>query len=194
MQLENTFTVPASPDKVWTYLLDVERVVPCMPGAEITGVVDEKTWKGKVSVKLGPVSLSFAGALQMEEADESGKRVVLKAKGTETRGKGAISATVTSRLEPAEGGTKVAIVTDLTISGAVAHYGRGMIADVSQKFTDQFAQCLAAQLGNSGDGATGEAQPPAPQAVSGVQLGLCALWRALGRGFRRLVPGSSRES
>lgn len=199
MRLENSFTVPSSADRVWDFMMDVERVAPCMPGAEITEAVDENTWKGKVSVKLGPVGLSFAGTLTREEVDERGRRVVLKAKGQETRGKGIASATVTSELEPADNGTKVMVITDLQISGAAAQYGRGMIADVSERFTREFAECLARRIG-SGDAARREAdaagEPPAGEAaeakpVSGIRIGLWAAFRALLRGLRRLLPGSS---
>jgi len=195
MRLENTFTVPGSADRVWDFMMDVERVAPCMPGAEITEAVDENNWKGKVSIKLGPVSLSFAGTLTRDEVDETGLRVVLKAKGQEMRGKGMASATVTSELEPSEGETKVIVVTDLQISGPAAQYGRGMIADVSERFTREFAECLArrigAEEGGDGGGVGGSAEEAAARPVSGIRLGLWAAFRALRRGLRRLLPGSS---
>lgn len=198
MQLENSFTVPGAADRVWDFMMDVERVAPCMPGAEITEAVDENNWKGKVSIKLGPVSLSFAGTLTREEVDEAGRRVVLKAKGQETRGKGMASATVTSELEEAEGGTKVVVVTDLQISGAAAQFGRGMIADVSQRFTREFAECLAKRIGGGateGGDADGDessaGEESSARPVSGIRLGIWAAFRALRRGLRRLLPGSS---
>ncbi len=175
-------------------MLDVEQVAPCMPGAEITGKVDERTWKGKVGIKLGPVSLAFAGTLVREEVDESAKRVVLKAEGSETRGKGAASAVVTSKLEPTDEGTRVDVITDLTISGAVAQYGRGMIADVAQRFTAEFAQCLAARMGSpAGEAGAEAAPPPVAKPVSGLRLGVWALFRAIGRSFGRLF-GTSKGS
>ena len=81
MEIENEFTVPAPIDHVWAYLLDVERVAPCMPGAELTEVVDDTTWKGKVNMKLGPVSLSFAGTVTMQDRDDHAHKIVLSAKG-----------------------------------------------------------------------------------------------------------------
>lgn len=191
MKLENSFVVPGAPDDVWAFMLDVERVVPCMPGAEITETVDERTWKGKVSIKLGPVSLAFVGRVVREETDEAARRVVLGAKGSEARGKGMASATVTSQLLPAGDGTRVDIVTDLVLSGAVAQYGRGLVADVSRRFTDEFARCLAGQLGASSSG-VGEAAVPAPAAkpISGIRLGVWALFRAIGRLFGRGRPKS----
>lgn len=198
MRLENSFVVGAAPERVWDFLLDVERVAPCIPGAELTGAVDEQTWKGKVGVKLGPVSLSFAGTVVREETDEAGRRVMLRAQGTETRGKGTASATVTSQLEPSDAGTRVVVVTDLQISGAVAQFGRGMLADVSQRFTDEFARCLAAQLAGSLEsgvpvgGAPGGAPPSRP--VSGLRLAAWASFRALRRNLSRILPfGSPRR-
>ncbi len=194
VQLENTIEIPAPPDRVWAYMLDVERVAPCMPGAELTEVVDDRTWKGKVAVKLGPVSLSFSGTVVMQEKDEATRTVVLKADGKETKGKGAASALVTSRMEEMEGSaTRVTIAADLSISGALAQFGRGMLADVSQRMAGQFADCLAARMAAEAQAAeapAGEAVPSelprAAEPVGGIRLALWALVRAIGRAFARL--------
>ncbi len=209
MELENTLEIPASLDRVWGFMLDVEQVAPCMPGAELTEIIDDHTWKGKVNVKLGPVSLSFAGTVVLQERDETTHTVVLKADGRETKGKGTASAQVTSKLEPAgEGGTKVSINADLNISGSLAQFGRGMIGDVSQRMANQFAGCLGermlameAQAVEAGAAATGAAAPatrpagaPLPRAakpVGGMRLALWALVRAIGRGLSRLVKAAS---
>lgn len=190
MKLEHTFEVPAPPEEVWDYLLDVERVAPCMPGAELTDVVDETTWKGKVNVRLGAVNLTYRGKVEIAEQDDDAHRVVLKATGQEMRGKGTASATVTSSLEQVGDGTRVDITTDMTLSGAAAQYGRGMIGDVSRKLTDQFADCLREQLepapqpAAADDAAAPEPRPaPQPQTVKGGRL---ALW-AVGQAFLRLV-------
>lgn len=189
MQLEDSFEVPAPVERVWDYMLDVEKVAPCAPGAELTEIVDDRTWKGKVNIKLGAVSLSYAGTVVMEERDEAGRRVVLRARGSETRGKGVASALVTSTMEPTEdGGTRIRISTDLSISGAVAQYGRGLIADVSQRLTGEFAECIRGQLSAE----PGEAPPPVvSRPVGGIRLGLWALFRAIGRFFRRIFGRSS---
>jgi carbon monoxide dehydrogenase subunit G len=150
VHIDNEFVVKASVDTVWNYLLDVERVAPCMPGAQLTEVVDERTWKGKTNVKVGPVALSFAGTVVMDERDDEAHRVRLSAKGMEQRGKGAATASVVSHLEEVEGGTKVVMSTDLTVSGAVAQYGRGMIQDISMRMTKEFARCLEANIGAEG--------------------------------------------
>jgi carbon monoxide dehydrogenase subunit G len=213
VRIDSDFTVKAPIEAVWAYLLDVEKVAPCMPGAQLTEVVDERTWKGKTNIKVGPVALSFAGTVVLEERDDQAHRVRLKAQGMEQRGKGAASAVVESHLEEVDGGTKVTMGTDLTISGAVAQYGRGMMLDISQRMTGEFAQCLEANINASGGpdvavpeagsaetSSTGEATPSsggeagarsnAPQItakpVKGVRLGLWAFWRAVVRFFRRL--------
>jgi carbon monoxide dehydrogenase subunit G len=207
MQIQNEFVVKAPIDRVWTYLLDVERVAPCMPGAQLTEVVDDRTWKGKTSVKIGPVALSFAGTVVLQERDDVSHRVVLKAQGMEQRGKGAASAVATSQLAEVDGGTRVTLDTDLTITGAVAQYGRGMILDISQRMTREFAQCLEANIVAQAEAAAGEASsaegpaaaeaPAAPAAshaprqvarpVKGFRLALWALWRVVVRFFRRLA-------
>src|SRR6266496_232279 len=146
MRIDNEFVVAAPIDRVWAYLLDVANVAPCMPGAELTEVVDDHTWKGKTNIKVGPVALSFAGTVVLQERDDAAHRAVLAAKGMEQRGKGAASADVVSELEVVEAGTKVSMETDLTISGAVAQYGRGMILDISQRLTREFAECLEARM------------------------------------------------
>src|SRR5262245_50422216 len=186
MRIDNEFVVKAPIGHVWSYMLDVEKVAPCVPGAELTEVVDDHTWKGKTSIKVGPVALSFAGTVVMQERDDMGHRVVLKAQGMEQRGKGAASASVVSQLAQVDGGTKVTMQADLTISGAVAQYGRGMIQDISQRLTAEFAACLEQNImadAGTGEGDTADAATPAAVArpVKGFRLGLWAAWRAIGR-------------
>jgi uncharacterized protein len=195
MQIDNDFVVNAPIDQVWNFLLDVEKIAPCAPGAELTEVVDDRTWKGKMNVKVGPVSMSFAGKVTLQDRDDAARRAVLKAEGREQRGRGAASALVTASLEEVADGTKVSIVTDLTISGAAAQYGRGMIGDVSKRLTGQFASCLQTNMGAP------ESSPRTPestgveqsaQPVKGFRLAAWALWRAIVRAFSRLfgrAPG-----
>jgi carbon monoxide dehydrogenase subunit G len=189
VQIENDFVVNAPVDQVWNYLLDVEKIAPCAPGAELTEVVDDRTWKGKMNVKVGPVAMSFAGTVTLQDRDDAARRAVLKAEGREQRGRGAASALVSASLEEVAGGTKVSITTDLTISGAAAQYGRGMIGDVSKRLTGQFASCLqtnmvAQEASRRTEESTGEEQ--AAQPVKGFRLALWALWRAIVRAIRRL--------
>jgi uncharacterized protein len=193
MEIENSFEVPAPVEQVWSFLLDVERVAPCMPGAELTETIDDSNWKGKVRIKLGPVSLNYSGKVMMVERDDVAHRVVLKASGMEQRGKGGASATITSSLEPLDGGTRVSVLQDLTIQGQAAQFSRGMMQDVSAKLTQQFADNLKQNMGATRETtatATSGAASPGPavsaKPVSGIQLGLSALGSALARFFKRL--------
>jgi uncharacterized protein len=194
MLIENEFEVALPVDAVWAYLLDVEKIAPCMPGAELTETVDDENWKGKVVVKLGPVSLSFAGSVALTERDDAAHRVVLKAQGMEQRGKGAATAVVTAWAQAADGGgTTVRFSQDLTVSGAVAQYSRGMMQDVSGKLTKQFADCVQANLGAQLAAAPGEAAaaPVTAGEVKGFRLGVWAFFRAIGRFFGRLFGRKS---
>jgi carbon monoxide dehydrogenase subunit G len=189
MRIDSEFTVKAPIEVVWSFLLDVERIAPCMPGAQLTEVVDDHTWKGKNSIKVGTVSLSFAGTVELKERDDSAHRAVLKAQGMEQKGKGAASASVVTYLQDVDGGTKVVMETDLTISGAVAQYGRGMIQDISQRLTQEFARCLETNL--TAEGVAAASAQPEPVAavakpVKGLRLGVWAFWRAVLRFFKRL--------
>ena len=197
MEIENEFDVPAPVDHVWTYLLDVERVAPCMPGAELTEVVDDHTWKGKVNMKLGPVSLAFVGTVTMQERDDQAKRIVLAAKGMEQRGKGAANASVTSWLEQGDGVTNVKMRADIHLTGTVAQLSRGLLPEVSRKLTQQFADCLLQSMGAAEVRATESAdlaaavtapvEPSArPEPIGGVRLGLAAIWASIKGFFRRL--------
>lgn len=184
MKLENTFEVPVSAERAWDLLMDVPRVIPCMPGAELVETLDDSHWKAKMTVKLGPIGLVFGTDVAREEADEAARRVKLKADARELRGRGSARATIESSLTSADGLTKVDIVTDVALAGAVAQYGRGMIADVSDQLVTSFADCLRAQL---------EANPAEAQAavhaqekpVSGLRVGFRAFGRTLARIFRR---------
>jgi carbon monoxide dehydrogenase subunit G len=196
MLVENEFTVADDPPSVWAHLLDVERIAPCMPGAEITEHVDDRTWKGRMHVKVGPMSLAFAGQVTMQERDDDAHRVVLAAKGMEQKGKGAASATVTSWLEPDGAGTRVKMSADITLTGTVAQLSRGLVPEVSKKLTAQFADCLHESMSvRAGPpDATVEATaatPPAAGArpVGAIRLALSAIWSLIARFFRRLVGG-----
>jgi carbon monoxide dehydrogenase subunit G len=205
VKIENEFTVPAPLDHVWAYLLDVERVAPCMPGAELTETIDETSWKGKVNMKLGPVSLGFAGTVSMEERDDAEHRVVLRARGMEEKGKGAANAAVTSWLEPGQGETRVKMTADIQLSGAVAQLSRGLLPEVSRKLTAQFAECLhESMLAAEATSASADAQdtmaptgtadattrsaptPVKAKPISGIRLGLAAIWAAIAGFFRKL--------
>src|SRR5919201_7014621 len=127
MRLENTFDVPAPPEEAWALLNDVPRVVPCMPGAELTEVVDDNTWKATMHVKLGPIALQFGTDVTRQTMDESARTTTLQARARELKGRGGATATIESSLEPAGDGTRVKIVTDLQMQGTLASTGRGIV-------------------------------------------------------------------
>ena len=179
MKLEQSFTVEAPIQEVWDALVDVERIAPCLPGAQITGR-DEQTgaYRGTFSVKLGPTTAAYNGSLRMEKADEASRTATMSAKGTDKRGQGGASATIVSVLREQDGATLVQVDTDFTITGRLARFGRGgMIEDISKRLLRDFSSCLAATLqGPSASAApqatlaaaqaTGAATPPAPDSPS----------------------------
>ena len=196
MLIENAFTVAKPLDQVWGYLLDVHKVAPCMPGAELTETIDGRNWKGKLTMKFGPVSMSFTGSVTLEERDEAAHRVVLHAKGTEQKGKGAADAKVTSWLEAVDAGTSVKMQADMTLTGAAAQLSRGLLPEVSKRLTQQFADCLERSIAAAGAGeqaaaATPSAAPAAAEPVGGIRLGHAAAWSAIVSFFRRLFGGST---
>jgi len=160
-------------------LTDIRRIAHCVPGAELTEVVDERTYKGKIGVRLGPVSLAFAGQVRFEELDAAAHRATIKANGADTKGRGGAQAEVLCSLSPVEQGTRVDIATNLTLSGSIAQYGRatGMIAGVAQQLIDQFAAALEADMAAASQPAADRAAgPPGPvKEISVLRL----LWRAL---------------
>jgi carbon monoxide dehydrogenase subunit G len=161
MELKNDFTVNAPIDKAWETLTDVERIAPCLPGAQLQEVEGD-TYRGVVKVKVGPITAQFKGEAKFKERDETGHRAVLEAKGRDTGGKGNASALITAQLEPLDAEvTKVSVDTDLTITGKVAQFGRGALADVSDKLLKQFVANLETTVlaGSTPDG--GGAEEPA---------------------------------
>ena len=156
MEFDNAFEVPLPVEDAWKVLMDIRRIAPCMPGAELTDVIDDRTYKGKIGVRLGPVALTFAGTVKFEEIDDANHTARVVAQGTDAKGRGAANAVASFRLEPtggtAEVGTKVLVHTNLTLSGAVAQYGRGVgiIQMTAAAIITQFANNLKAQLGRDG--------------------------------------------
>lgn len=148
MQFSNTFNVSLPPDDAWPFLLDIERIVPCMPGAELIEVIDEKNFKGKVSVRLGPVALTFICLAVFEEIDTVARSARVKAQGSDAKGRGSANAIIQFSIQPSIAGSKVVVDTDLSLTGAVAQYGRGagMIQSVANQIISQFAKNLEIQI------------------------------------------------
>jgi len=164
VDLTNEFRVPLAPDEAWAVLTDVERIAPCMPGTTLESVEGDE-YKGTVKVKVGPMTAQYRGIASFLEKDEAGRRAVLKAEGKDTRGQGNASATITATIAPDGDGSSVTVVTDLTITGKVAQFGRGVLADVSTKLMGQFVDCL--EKGLAAQAATASPSAAATEA-SGV--------------------------
>ena len=187
MKLEQSFEVAAPIEQVWTALIDLEKVAPCLPGASISGHDDDGTYHGEFQVKLGPTTASYRGTIKIQSAEIESHTATLAARGSDKRGQGGASATIVNTLHETDGGgTRVDAVTDFTITGRLASFGRGgMIKDISNRLMRDFATCLQQRLatepggGMSGEeaaasaGATTEGEPPAevsgksPAEVSG---------------------------
>src|SRR3954469_10264000 len=166
MKLEHEFTVPAPVDEAWKVLLDVERVAPCMPGATLL-TVDGDAFTGTVKVKVGPIQVTYKGTAKFAERDETAHRAVIEASGKEARGSGTAAATVTAQLTASgDAATKVAVETDLNVTGRPAQFGRGVMEEVAGKLIGQFANCLADELGTPSSAAPqAPTSAPKPTAV-----------------------------
>lgn len=200
MEFDNTLEVPLPPAEAWKVLLDIERIARCIPGAELTEVVDENSYKGKVAVRLGPVALSLAGQARFEEIDHANHKARMRAQGADPKGRGSSDSVIDFRLEPEGAGTRVLIHSDVKLSGSIAQYGRGsgMIQSFASHIIDQFGQNLKAQLAQSPpvpvmtdaqpDAKAVEATlplPPPVKPISGLTLLVTSLWDAIVRRFRR---------
>ena len=178
LQFENSFTVPLPPADAWVVLLDVPRMAKCLPGAELTEAVDDKTFKGSVNVKVGPVALTFTGVATFEEIDEANQTVRVKGVGAEGKGRGRASAEFVIRLEPAgDAATRVIATSDVTLSGAVAQYGRGqgVMKAVADEIIARFAKNLEQEIAGGGIEAS------AASSVSATSV----LWGAGKRMFKK---------
>lgn len=163
MELTHEFRVAVPPEQAWAVLTDVERIAPCLPGAQLQEVEGDE-YRGIVKVKVGPITAQYKGKAHFVEQDQAAGRAVLRAEGRDTRGQGNANATITATLTPDGDGTQVSVVTDLAISGRVAQFGRGMLADVSAKLLGQFVDCLHDDL--LGGGEEGKAVPAAAAAAA----------------------------
>lgn len=202
MKLEHSFEIAADLDTVWAALTDVERVAPCLPGATLAPGGEDGTYEGTFSVKLGPATAAYQGSLEMAEVDETARTTTMRASGRDRRGQGSASATIVSSLARDGEATRVEVITDFTITGRLARFGRGgMIQDVSDRLLGEFASCLQERLAATpGDGAEatrtspqGEDTPAAPAAGAPVgpeprQInGLALLFSVLRDRLRRLL-------
>lgn len=184
MLLKNTFEVPHPVDAVWQFFDDIPQVAACLPGAELTEVIDEDDYKGRVGVSLGPVKLSFNGTAHITERDAAAKRLVLDAEGADEKGRGQASLQVIAQLTATSGGTRVVLDQDLDLSGAAAQYGRGMIADVTSTLMGQFATNMQRRIDAKERGEDPDQVENVTQ-VGGFAIGVQAAKLALMRVYRR---------
>ena len=216
MEFDNTFEVPLPPAEAWPVLMDIQRVAPCMPGAQLTEVIDDRTYKGNIGVRLGPVALTFAGLVKFEDIDNEKHTARVKAQGNDAKGRGGANAAASFRLEPTPTGSKVLVHTDLTLSGSVAQYGRGvgMIQATASQLMKQFADNLKKQIGSQPAAAAPSAPvaaapgapataapaiatapvavppPPAAKPISGFSLMVKVLWASIVKVFTGRAPGA----
>ena len=165
MKLEQSFTVKAPIDEVWAALTDVPRVAPCLPGAEITEASDDGTYEGNFQVKLGPTTAAYRGTLKMESLDETAHVATMSGVGQDKRGQGSAKASIVSTMTESDGETTVDVVTDFTITGRLARFGRGgMIKDISNRLLREFADCLQRDIESGGTTAVTPSPSPAASA------------------------------
>lgn len=165
MELNHSFTVPVGADQAFDVLTDIERIAPCMPGASIDSV-DGADFTGKVKVKVGPMQVTYRGKATYAELDRENHTAVIEARAQETRGSGTANATITADLiEKGAEETEVTVVSNLSITGRPAQFGRGVMNEVGAKLLNQFADCLATRLAGD-DGAQEEPSQAAGQPVA----------------------------
>ncbi len=190
LQIDKRFVVKAPPPAVWAFLTDPHRVARALPGAAVTGQVDDKTYSGTVAVKVGPVTASYKGTMSFERLDPGSRSAQIVASGQDVKGKGGASMRMSSRLaEVGPGETEVVVSSELNVTGALAQFGRGMIQDVGDQLFQRFTDSMRAELENGAAAAAGSPATAAAAAapVDLVALGAGAAARAAGRSLRR--PG-----
>ena len=180
IRVEERFTVNAPPEAVWSYLVDPRQVVTCLPGAELTEVVDELTFHGNVKVKVGAVVVSYRGRIRIEELDPAARRVKMIGEGRESAGTGSARMTMASTVSAAGGGAEVVVFADLEVVGRIVQLGRGMVEQVSHQIFGEFSACVrttleAAEAARAG-GAAAPAPAPRQEAVAALPLLFRALW------------------
>lgn len=161
MKLECAFAVSCPPEQAWALLMDIEKTAACMPGTTLTEVVDERTYVGDMSVRLGPVALVFSGVMRFEEIDNTGYRARMRAQGTDKKGRGGFDSTVLFSVEALGNGSHVVVETDFTLTGPVAQYGRGVgvIDRIARQIIARFADNLEAEIARASSGGSGGGRP-----------------------------------
>ena len=189
IRIEERFLVNAPVQAVWDYLVDPRRVVGCLPGAELTEVVDERTFHGAVKVKVGAITVSYRGRVSLVEVDAAAHRVRMEGEGRESTGTGSAKMTMESRVAATDGGTEVVVRSEVDVVGRLVQLGRGMIEQVSHQLFQQFSACVRATLEAEAAARAGVAAPapvpPRREAVAALPLLMRALWAWFLGLFRR---------
>ncbi|MGI9186808.1 MAG: SRPBCC family protein [Gaiellales bacterium] len=174
--IENDFDVAATPDDTYALMTDVERVAPCIPGASITGKRDDGGFDALVTMKMGPMSLTYKGVIEIVEQDDAAKTAVMRAKATEAKGQGTAQATLTMQISDAGAGkTNVKVGSDILVTGRVAQMGRGIMTDVAGKMIGEMAKAMEATLVAGAEAkARGEAPPESVAAEAPSAVGIAA--------------------
>jgi len=177
MRIEDSFEVPLPVAQAWPLLMDIERIAPCLPGAQLQEIEGD-TYRGTVKVKVGPITAQYKGSARFEHRDDEACTARVVASGRETRGQGNASATIDLAATAAGAGTRVAVTADLSLTGRVAQLGRGALAEVSSKLLAQFVENLERDLGtpalageggaSEGDGPEAGAGPVSPEPAGAV--------------------------
>ncbi len=196
IKIEKTFTIDAPAEAVWTFLIDPRRVAGCLPGASITEQIDETTYAGKMTIKVGPVSASYKGKITFERLDAEQRRAELSGRGQDIRGRGGVDMRMISVVREGDAGTEVTVESEVNVSGILAQFGGGMIVDVSDQLFQTFADRMQAELSavaspaetpnpSAADSASADPVPQQEDALDVVSLGAKASARAALRVLRR---------
>jgi len=190
IRIENTFVVPAPVEEAWRILVDLPRVVPCMPGTELTEALDERRFRATARLRVGPVELQFKGEGELYDVDATAHTAKLRAKGADAKGRGAFQTEMALGLAPRGNETAVRVDSNLTFSGSVAQYGRGagVVKEMAQQLSAQFARNLAGLMGAGGAAtasraAVAQGAPARAAPVSGLALLFAAIKAWLRRWF-----------
>jgi carbon monoxide dehydrogenase subunit G len=195
-KIEERFEVKAPIERVWNYLIDPQRVVHCLPGAELLELLDDGTFLGAIKVKVGPLSMSYKGQGKFTEINEEAHQVRMTGDAREVGGSGSTKVSMLSTVSPLEsGGCEVLVNADIDLVGKIVQFGRGMIEEVSRQMFRQFSTCVRQQLevADEPPPETKSAEPE-PQPVAAAPLAFRALWAIIVRFFRRLFGGSNSNS
>ncbi|HEV8308549.1 MAG TPA: SRPBCC family protein [Methylomirabilota bacterium] len=191
MKIEQTFVLEAAPDRVWAFLTDPYQVASCLPGAAITERIDDRTWRGAITVKVGPVTTSYKGTIRFERLDGERWEAELLGQGQDVKGRGGAEMRMQSRLRPTDHGTEITVVSEVSISGLLAQLGRGMIESVSTQIFRQFAAAMQQKLATAaGSGqADAGATPAEPKPLNVLSLGA----KAVGQAVKRALGGEAEN-